>query len=51
MNKLFTNLLLGKVIGSPAERKIAISTTISTVQFYGCPSVELTALHYDIFTF
>ena len=38
----------GKIIGSPAERKTAISTIISMVQFYGCPSIFFTFAPDDI---
>ena len=38
----------GKVIGSPAERKTAISTIISMVQFFGCPSIFFTFAPDDV---
>ena len=38
----------GKIIGSPAERKVAICTIIAMVQFFGCPSVFFTFAPDDI---
>ena len=38
----------GKVLGSPGERKMAIGTIISMVQFFGCPSVFFTFAPDDI---
>jgi hypothetical protein len=37
-----------KIHGSPAERKMAISTLMSMVQFYGCPSIFFTFAPDDI---
>lgn len=37
-----------KIHGSPQERKMAISTLTSMVQFYGCPSVFFTFAPDDI---
>ena len=37
-----------KIHGSPAERKMAISTLMSMVQFYGCPSIFFTFAPEDI---
>ena len=49
--KLIDSLLKingGKVLGSPGERKMAIGTIISMVQFFGCPSVFFTFAPDDI---
>jgi Helitron helicase-like domain at N-terminus len=37
-----------KINGSPTERKMAISTLMSMVQFYGCPSTFFTLAPDDI---
>jgi Helitron helicase-like domain at N-terminus len=47
-NRSLVRITGSKIHSSPAERKMAISTLMSMVQFYGCPSIFFTFAPDDI---